>query len=854
MSRSVLFNSSPIAPVVLLTLAAACGHSKETLDAFDQSKSASTIDVKADPSPSPTPGVEPTGPVGPGMPPPASTDQFSCTAVASQQFDPNTMKAYSVPQNVSDEVNLVLSLMSPGAKAQQMMGIDGTQRNYRDIERSPDVDVAGYGMIRGYRYRDAGRGVNLDAGQDNRADDGNNFATVFPTPSLRAASWDLDLEKRIGQAIGDETAASKNNMLLAPCMNIIRHPYWGRTQETYGEDAYHIGRMATAFTVGLQEYVVGCAKHFAANNIEKLRSKQNAVMTEQTLREIYGRHFEMVIQDGSMGCIMAAYNQVNSVKATQSKHLLRNVLKAPIAEGGMGYEGLVLTDWWAMPGDQAVQDATTAQLQTIEAVDAGLDIEVPWTLHYTETTLANANQTLVNDAARRVLTQKFLFNSARATDGWSIKAPVTTLTEGSITPHEPHEALTEEAVIKSAVLVTNGPADGSAKVLPLRGVTSLAVVGPAQEFTQASSSVPKSCGFDNGGAEQGQTNPNPRACKFNYATDPAFGDRGSSRVNGDPARSYGPFKGLTEVGATAGITVTNGNDSVDAAATSDAVVVVVGYTPGDEGEEYAIAAGGDRSTLDLPPGHNEFVSAVLDLGKPTVIIIESGSIVNLPWLGHTNQNQATVWAGYPGLRGGLALAKLILGQANFSGKMPMAWPTDAQLPVFKETETVTNMDYFFGYRLFDKQKYIQGQAVQLVFPFGHGLSYSNFEYDKIEIPCTDGVSKEAIFNVSVEVTNTSTEFDGDEVVMLFVKPPPTPPGITGERPWKELKSFARVTVPMGQTVTAQLPLRMRDLRRWEGGEDGRWVVDSGEYTILVGKNAEDAETSGIKGTIMVNGD
>ena len=162
---------------------------------------------------------------------------------------------------------------------------------------------------------------------------------MFPAASIRAASWDMALEKRVGEASGDETAASLNNMLLAPCMNIIRHPYWGRTQETYGEDTYHTGRMATAYTVGLQEYVTGCAKHFAANNVEKNRSSQNAIMNEQTLREIYARHFEMVVQDGGVGCIMASYNKINGNKNTQNKHLLRDILKAPVEQGGMGYQG-----------------------------------------------------------------------------------------------------------------------------------------------------------------------------------------------------------------------------------------------------------------------------------------------------------------------------------------------------------------------------------------------------------------------------------------------------------------------------------------------------------------------------------
>ncbi len=851
-----------IAPalVSLVALAAAaCGHTQETMDAYEQSKLSGPAPgsngsggtsgggtTAGSPTGSGTTGGNPNScaivPTGP---------QFDCSAPASQQFDPDSMQAYCVPDEVVDQVNSTMALMLPADKARQMMGVDGSQRNYRDIERSPDVQVGGT-IIRGYRYRDAGHGVNLDAGQDNRVDTNDNFATVFPTASARAASWDLDLEKRIGAAIGDETAASKNNMLLAPCMNIIRHPYWGRTQETYGEDTYHIGRMATAFTVGLQQYVVGCAKHYAANNIEKGRSTQNAEMTEQTLREIYARHFEMVVQDGGMGCIMAAYNSVNGTKATQNAHLLRDVLKAPVEQGGMGFQGLVLTDWWAMPGDQNVPDTALAQSVTIDAVNAGTDIEVPWTLHYTEATLANADQTLVNDAARRVLTQKFRFGSARDTDPWSLTAPTSVLQDdGSLAPNEAHEALAEEAEVKSAVLLTNGPADGTAPVLPLTTATNIAVVGPLQDFSLISSSVPKSCGFDEGNVGQGQVNDNPRACTFNYATDAALGDRGSSRVNGDPLRSYGPFKGISTMAGDA-ITVTSGN-SAEEAANADAVVVVVGYTPGDEGEEYAIASGGDRSTLDLPAGQNDFVTSVLDLNKPTVIIVESGSIVNLPWLAHANQNQATIWAGYPGQMGGLALGKLILGQANFSGKMPMAWPTQAELDVvpFKETDTVTHMGYFFGYREYDRRKYVDQAAVNMVFPFGHGMSYSTFTYKNLTLPCQT-VTKEAIFNVSVDIENTSL-VDGDEVAMLFVKPPPKPETSTGERPWKELKSFARVSVPAGQTVTAELPLRMRDLRRWEGGEDGSWVVDSGDYTILVGKDADDAETSGLMGTVTVGG-
>lgn len=834
-TRAVLTSLFTLAGVV----AVGCGHSDKVLEAYENAKRTGNVpsgNTDAGGSAGSGSGNENSGGTGPSLP------SYDCNN-ANPQFDTSHMKPYSVSKEVTDEVKSVLAQMSLEDKASQMIGVDVGAKDYEDIERSPDREVAGVGKIRGYNYRDAGHGVNLDAGQKNKPNDGKNFSTVFPTTSIRAASWDLDLEKRVGQALGDETAASLNNMLLAPCMNIIRHPYWGRTQETYGEDMYATGRMATAFTVGLQEYVTGCAKHYAANNVEKGRSTQNALMNEQTLREIYGRHFEMVVQDGGVGCVMASYNLINGVKSTQNKHLLNEMLKGPVESGGMGYQGLVLSDWWAMPGDQNVLDAPTATSQTLEAVLAGLDIEVPWTLHYSLATLSQADPIAVEEAARRVLTQKYRFKSALETDAWSIKAPSSKLSGGSIEPYEPHEALAEETEIKSAVLLTNGLDSAAPPVLPWKTPTKIAVVGPDQTFRLASSTVPKACPVNAA---------DPYSCTFKFATDAALGDRGSSRVNGDPARSIGPFQGI-QMAAGASRMVTSGN-SPTAAADADAVVVVVGYTPGDEGEEYAIATGGDRATLDLPMGQNDFVKSVLDLNKPTVIIIESGSIVNLPWLSHTNKNQATIWAGYPGLRGGSALGKLIfaVGGANFGGKVPLAWPTQAEQDklAFKDMETSTTMGYFFGYREYDRRK-AAGQSVDLVFPFGHGLSYSKFEYSNLMVPC-QSAGANGVVKITVDIKNAS-EVDGDEVAMLFVKPPAKPTNLTGDRPVKELKSFARVSVKAGMTATAELPLRIRDLRRWEGDASGKWVIDSGAYTILVGKDADDAEKGAVMGTLMITG-
>ena len=433
--------SKPLRPIVLgsgllsLLAVAACGH----------------IDPPAGTGSSGGATSNPQGGSGPvaGAPPVAGMTSCGDSALPP---DPITRPGYTEPRN--PEVATVLQSMTSQDKIKQLYGIDVTPPyNYRDIERSYDVPSGTGKTIQGYNYRDAGRGVNLVAGQPNNRPSSTgaaDYSTCFPTQSLRAASWDVKLEYDIGKAMGDETMASKNSMLLAPCMNIIRHPFWGRTQETYSEDSYHTGKMASAFTSGLQNHVVGCAKHYAANNIENARQNQNAKMNEQTLREIYSRHFEMVIQEGGIGCLMASYNAVNGVKATQNPHLLTDILRKPQAEGGFGFRGIVLSDWWAMPGDQGPAEADR-QPDAVTALKAGLDIELPWSLHYGKLGAALAqNQITTEDldrAAGRILEQKFRFGVAYVEDGRWGKGTAATRLEGvSIVGNEPHLDLAEDTV------------------------------------------------------------------------------------------------------------------------------------------------------------------------------------------------------------------------------------------------------------------------------------------------------------------------------------------------------------------------------------------------------------------------
>lgn len=786
------------APGVLLAVAASCGH-PSTPGTTSTNGGSTSVNGQggADPSAGGTSsssteiilGDAGTGTVG-GASPATSCDD----AVYSDKFTPGDDTNTSNP-----EVAALLGRMTMTQKLAQMQGTStGTadSKNYNDIQRSPDDTE---NNIRGYMYRDGPHGVNLDARQEGRTYD-KNYSTVFPVTYARGASFDLDLEYRIGEAIGDETVATKNTMLLSPCMNILRHPYWGRSQETYGEDVYHLGRMASAHTAGLQTYVAGCAKHYAGNNIENGRANQNALMDEQTLREIYARHFEMVVRDGGVSCIMASYNSINGTKSTQNKHLLTEILR-----DDFGFKGTVLSDWWAMPPGQDFPSAAQAKQNAIGAVKAGLDIEVPWTMNFAQLQSAVDDGSLtpddINKAVKHILDQKFRFNSARLDGPFGRKAASSTMVDGSVAGNDAHIELAREAAVKSMVLVKN--ADG---VLPIKtdgSIKTIAVIGKSVDYTLQSTT--------------------PGSGTMNFVTDQPLGDRGSSRVNPDPAKVTGPLAGIQAIAQSKSITVTSGSDPA-AASSADLTVVVVGHTPGDEGEEYAIPAGGDRASLALSAGQDDFVNQVATAanGKPVIVVIETGGIVNLPWL---DKVAAVVMAFYPGQRGGQALAQLLFGEANFSGKMPVAWPKESDLPAFKTSATSTSMDYYIGYRDYDNRN------ITPIFPFGHGLSYSKFTYSNLQVPCSD-VSKGGVVNVTVDIKNESS-VAGDEVAFLFT----SYPNATARRSKKELKGFYKVSLEANQAKRITIPLRVADLKYWKGDATGAWTIDSDVVNVMVGPDA-----------------
>jgi beta-glucosidase len=426
----------------------------------------------------------------------------------------------------------------------------------------------------------------------------------------------------------------------------------------------------------------------------------------------------------------------------------------------------------------------------------------------------------INVAVTRILTQKVRFNSYDASkSSWGLGSPKSTYRKSRIggCGFDLHKKLAKKAAIESMVLLKNAN-----NTLPIQqSVTKVAVLGATVPYT----------------TRNGSTN---TTANLNFATDVNTGDLGSSRVFPDPAESVGPFQGLRE-GAPSGVTVVNPSSADDAdAKDADFIVVIAGLTPGDEGEIYTKA--GDRTFgfgLDAKRTNtnlqSDLITSAANLGKPMVVVIEAGSVVDMPWL---DQVSAVVMAWYPGMRGGEALADLLWGRANFAGKLPFTWGYQVgDYEPLKADTGPTNFDYYVGYSRFDNKK------ISPLFPFGYGLSYTTFKYDDLQLGCTD-MSEGGILPVLVTVENTGS-VAGDEIVMVFVSYPNT----QARRPAKELKGFLRVSLAAGEQKQVVIPIRLKDLDYYDQVKN-QWVVENGPINIMVGGRSTNLLPAG---TVTVTG-
>jgi len=602
-------------------------------------------------------------------------------------------------------------------------------------------------------------------------------STCFPVPMARGASFDDDLESRVGQAIAKEAVAGGANFFAGICINLLRHPAWGRAQETYGEDPHLLSRMGAALTRAIQEHgLMACPKHFACNSIEDLRFSVNVLADDRILREIYLPHFQACIDAGALS-MMGAYNQLNGAYCCENRALLVDILRDE-----MGFDGVVISDFFF-----AIYDAA-------KALQAGCDVEMPYLFRYL--------------ALPRLLKKgKISMENIDTAAGHMLGALLRSVP--NIQPQkknvilcEEHIALARESAQKGMVLLRN---DGA---LPIKEqAPRIAVIG-------------------------------------RYADKKNWGDHGSSDVFSPYCVT--PYQGIQAGFADGDVVCYNGcdvNKARKTAAESDYIVACVGSDHKQEGEflfnlgdrkTKPKNVGGDRASLRLPPEDIALVRALCQTGKRVIVYIMGGSAYILEDLLEA-QPAAILMGFYAGLEGGSALADILSGRINPSGRLPFTIAKrDEDYPPFlrvQDDSREIEYSYYHGYTLLDKE------SKRARFPFGFGLSYTSFAFENLRVEAApDGIY------AHLTVRNIGS-LPGTLVAQFYT-------GSTREdidRPVKQLKGFCRVELAAGESKEIQALLPWRDLRFYDP-ETKQWVLDAA-YAIYAGADADEAMNRSIEVTL-----
>ncbi len=597
--------------------------------------------------------------------------------------------------------------------------------------------------IPGIRFVDGSRGIRFEG------------ATCFPAAIARGATWDPELEERVGNVIGYEGRAGGANFFGGVCINLLRHPSWGRSQETFGEDPFHLGRMGSAVVRGVQKHMMACTKHFAGNSIDRSRHWVDVRMDERTLREIYLPHFKACVDAGTAS-IMNAYNTLNGVPCAHNKRLLREILNQE-----WGFEGFVLSDFGSMK-------------RTILSANAGCSVEMDRRLHYDwklklAVLAGRVPESNINEAVTRIIGQQLRFIHLEKSADYDI---------GKLGSPE-HASVAREVANKSMVLLKN-----ENQTLPLdrAKIKSIAVIGEL-------------------------------ANKVN------LGATGSTAFN--PSYVVVPLEGIKRAaGESIDVVYEDGGDMAAAeraAASADAVLVVAGLTYKDENE------GNDRLRLSLSDEQEHMIGRMAAVNPRCIVAVIAGGAVTMEaW---RKKVPAILMAWYSGMEGGNAMADIIFGDVNPSGKLPIVFPKSKdQLPEFDNISPVVKYGYYHGYRWFDKH------GLEPAIAFGYGLSYTSYRYDNLQLADTT-ITRDGVLKVSVEVTNTG-ELPGEEVVQMYV-------GYKGsrvDRPVKDLKGFTRVSLDPGEKKSVSLALRAQDLAYYDVGSAG-WKIEELEYILYLGSSS-----------------
>jgi beta-glucosidase len=624
--------------------------------------------------------------------------------------------------------------------------------------------------------------------------------TSFPSGIAMAATWDPDLVQREGQAIAQEVKALGRDMILGPTVNINRVPLWGRNFEGYGEDPYLSARLGVAYIRGVQgEGVIPSVKHFAANNEEFERHRIDAAVDERALHEIYLPAFKAAIEEADVWTVMSAYNKLNGVHCAESAPLLRDILQKEF-----GFKGFVISDWGST-------------YSTAPTVNAGMDLEMPGGPPM-QAWLANPNtQKSGNGAgwltAGKVLAEVKAGNITKATLDENVGRILRVIFLSGLFDH-PHTAAGDVDTAAQRVMARQGATEG---IVLLKNEAALLPLNPAKVHIVAVIG-PNAAEARTGGGGSSLVRPK-------YAVAPLDGIR--ERAGHSMQVSYALGVGMEGEDAAkdspearAGLLA----EAADVASKADVAVVLVGRYPRLEGEGF------DVKTMDLPAGQDELIEAVEKANPHTVVVLNTGDPVTMTrWLAQT---PALVDMWYGGQEGGHALASILFGDANPSGKLPVTLPRRFEDSPAYGHYPGENLKVDYAEGIYVGYRYFESKNVEPQFPFGFGLSYTTFEYSDLKVnPARTADSKPV--EVSLKVRNTGSR-PGAEVVELYVHDGHA----KIDRPVHELKGFRRVELKPGETGTVQFTLDRAALSYWSTAEHA-WTADPGEFEVQVGASSRD---------------
>jgi beta-glucosidase len=612
-------------------------------------------------------------------------------------------------------------------------------------------------------------------------------ATFFPNGSALAATWNPGLAYRYGHDMGEEARARGKNVMLAPAFNICRTPLCGRTYEYYSEDPFLNARLAVQSVKGIQsQHVAACVKHYAVNNQEIERGRVSVDVNERALREIYLPAFKAAITEGNAWTIMSAYNKLRGVYCSENDYLLKKILKSE-----WGFKGIVISDWGGTHS-------------TVAAANNGLDLEMgsnpPYNTYYFADKLLDSVKAgkvsvkVIDEKVHRILWVLYHTDMSANLPKGEINTPA-------------HSQTAYDIASESIVLLKNDK-----HLLPLNtsALKSIAVIGDNATRT-----------FHLGGFGAGVK------AKYEVTALAGLQNRLGKTIDIKFAQGY---SGAYRFGSNKAFKPDSAliAQAVATAKSSDMAILFIGGNRDYESESQ------DRKDLSLPFAEQALVDAVTAANSNTIVVVVGGAPYDI---GKIKENNHTiVWSWYNGSENGNALADVLIGKINPSGKFPFTFPASLKDSPAHALNAYPGenlkVDYkegiLVGYRWFDTKK------IDPLYCFGYGLSYTGFKYSGFYTNKKSHKPTESI-TATVKVKNTG-KYAGKETVQLYV----SKSGSVVERADKELKAFKKINVAVGETATVILNIPVKDLAYYDV-KTSKWIVEPGKYKLLAGTSSRDIE-------------